>query len=89
MTYRVGEFVPSDGAEMGESTLPLELCLQKNSICQRVLIKLKEQQVQEIKIQTENTHSVKKKNEEEEGKKKGEREGRERGGREREKSSND
>ena len=27
MTYRVGEFVPSDRAEMGESTLPLELFL--------------------------------------------------------------
>ena len=27
MTYRVGEFVPSDSAEMGESTLPLELFL--------------------------------------------------------------
>ena len=25
MTYRVGEFVPSDRAEMGESMLPLEL----------------------------------------------------------------
>ena len=25
MTYSVGEFVPSDKAEMGESTLPLEL----------------------------------------------------------------
>ena len=29
MTYRVGEFVPSDKAEMGESTLPLELFLKK------------------------------------------------------------
>ena len=27
MTYRVGEFVPSVRAEMGESTLPLELFL--------------------------------------------------------------
>ena len=27
MTYRVGEFFPSDMAEMGESTLPLELFL--------------------------------------------------------------
>ena len=25
MTYRVGEFVPSDRAKKGESTLPLEL----------------------------------------------------------------
>ena len=27
MSYRVGEFVPGDRAEMGESTLPLELFL--------------------------------------------------------------
>ena len=27
MTYRVGEFIPSDRAEIGESTLPLELFL--------------------------------------------------------------
>ena len=27
MTYIVGEFVPSDGAEMEESTFPLELFL--------------------------------------------------------------
>ena len=27
MTYRVGEFVPSDRAEMEESTLPLEFFL--------------------------------------------------------------
>ena len=27
MTYREGEFVPSDRAEMGESTLPFELFL--------------------------------------------------------------
>ena len=27
MTYKVGKFVPSDRAEMGESTLPLELLL--------------------------------------------------------------
>ena len=27
MTYRVGEFVSSDRAEMGESTLPLDLFL--------------------------------------------------------------
>ena len=27
MAYRVGEFIPGDRAEMGESTLPLELFL--------------------------------------------------------------
>ena len=27
MTYRVGDFVPSDRAEMGEDTLPFELFL--------------------------------------------------------------
>ena len=42
MTYKVGEFVPSDRAEMGESTLPLEFsfvlesercgCQQRNAV---------------------------------------------------------